>query len=637
MYISRHHGCEAPTSFGSFLVSAGYISSGELFEARTESMRLNCSVISSLQSTGRLNNNTLSQASARFLRLGIIDIVKTPPDPTLAALFDPALLLRFGVLPWQKEAEKTVLLCANHESYRSFLSHVDTDPSQFEIGIAKHDEIFEWLIHYHNGTLVSRASARVSENESCRTWEVHTSRRRLAMTLFGISALLMLVAIFPHAVLGLFSIWAIVTLFISAIMRLSAYVAEVSTDPGETPPPCPQDQLPTISVLIPLFKEREIVSDLLKRLSKLTYPKALLDVNLVVETNDALTKSALENYNFPKWMRVIEVPEGAPKTKPRAMNYALDFCKGDIVGIWDAEDAPAPDQLEVVASRFHVAGTDLVCLQGILDYYNSKQNWLARCFTIEYAAWFRLILPGMSKLGLAIPLGGTTLFFKRDVLEALGGWDAHNVTEDADLGFRLARHDYRTDVIPTRTGEEANCRLWPWVRQRSRWLKGYMVTYLVHMRKPSKLLKQLGLWRFIGFQAHFLTALSQFVLAPVLWSFWLVLFGLPHPLEAFVSHNTLVVLGLSFLAIELINALINATAVSKSELRHLFFWVPTMHFYYPLGAIAAYKALFELIVKPFYWDKTQHGLSVENTRRGKLNESPASFGGIKFEARNKSF
>ena len=161
----------------------------------------------------------------------------------------------------------------------------------------------------------------------------------------------------------------------------------------------------------------------------------------------------------------------------------------------------------------------------------------------------------MSKLGLAIPLGGTTLFFKRDVLEALGGWDAHNVTEDADLGFRLARHGYRTDVIPTRTGEEANCRLWPWVRQRSRWLKGYMVTYLVHMRKPSKLLKQLGLWRFIGFQAHFLTALSQFVLAPVLWSFWLVLFGLPHPLEAFVSHNTLVVLGLSFLAIELINAL----------------------------------------------------------------------------------
>ena len=134
-----------------------------------------------------------------------------------------------------------------------------------------------------------------------------------------------------------------------------------------------------------------------------------------------------------------------------------------------------------------------------------------------------------------------------------------------------------------------------------------MVTYLVHMRKPSKLLKQLGPWRFIGFQAHFLTALSQFVLAPVLWSFWLVLFGLPHPLEAFVSHNTLVVLGLSFLAIELINALINATAVSKSELRHLFFWVPTMHFYYPLGALAAYKALFELIVKPFYWDKTQHG------------------------------
>ena len=131
MYISRHHGREAPSSFGSFLVSAGYISSRELLDARTESMRLNCSIINSLKCTGRLNNNTLSQASARYLRLEIVDIVKTPPDPSLAALFDPALLLRFGVLPWQKEAEKTVLLCANHGSYRSFLSHVDTDPSQF--------------------------------------------------------------------------------------------------------------------------------------------------------------------------------------------------------------------------------------------------------------------------------------------------------------------------------------------------------------------------------------------------------------------------------------------------------------------------------------------------------------------------
>ena len=246
MYISRHHGREAPLSFGSFLVSAGYISSRELLDARTESMRLNCSIINSLKCTGRLNNNTLSQASARYLRLEIVDIVKTPPDPSLAALFDPALLLRFGVLPWHKEAEKTVLLCANHENYRSFLSHVDTDPSQFELGIAKHDEIFEWLIHYHNDTLVSRASARVSESESCRTWEVHTCRRKLAMTLFGISALYVLVTIFPHAVLGLFSIWAIATLFISAIMRLAAYIAEVSTEPDVTPHPCPQDQLPTI-------------------------------------------------------------------------------------------------------------------------------------------------------------------------------------------------------------------------------------------------------------------------------------------------------------------------------------------------------------------------------------------------------
>jgi hypothetical protein len=156
------------------------------------------------------------------------------------------------------------------------------------------------------------------------------------------------------------------------------------------------------------------------------------------------------------------------------------------------------------------------------------------------------------------------------------------------------------------------------------------------MREPAKLYRQIGLWRFIGFQAHFVTALSQFMLAPVLWSFWLVLFGLPHPLEAYVSHEILVALGLSFLAIELANALINASAVSKPELKHLFAWVPIMHFYYPLGALAAYKALFELVAKPFYWDKTQHGLSLSHLQEQTQNSLPPRLGSVELESGHKS-
>ncbi|WP_272004760.1 glycosyltransferase family 2 protein [Roseovarius sp. ZX-A-9] len=341
-------------------------------------------------------------------------------------------------------------------------------------------------------------------------------------------------------------------------------------------------------------------------------------------------------------MRAVIVPEGQPRTKPRAMNYALDFCEGDIIGIFDAEDSPDPDQITQVARRFQAAPPEVVCLQGSLDYYNPRQNWLARCFTIEFAAWFRVMLPGLARLGLAIPLSGTTLYFRRPALEELGGWDAHNVTEDADLGFRLARHGYRTEMIGTVTGEEANCRIWPWIKQRSRWLKGYMTTYLVHMRRPMQFYRQLGALKFWGFQAHFITALSQFFLAPFLWSFWLILLGLPHPLDPLISRDVLIMLGRLFLAVELLNIAIYVVAVSGRYHRHLIPWAPTMHFCTPLGTVAAYKALYELIFAPFFWDKTSHGHSLVGATAGKRAEFPESdrgfdLAGVQLEARHERF
>lgn len=622
--------------FGKYLLGTGRIKPSSLMCALSNAQLFQTSLSQSLEEQGILNADELTDAQADFLKLPIIDLANTPPNPALVAMFDPALMLRYQILPWRKRSGKYIILCHRLEDYRDFLERVNGDFSQFEIAIAKQNEILTWIVKHHKDELTRRASTRVREDQSCRTWEQHTNKKRLMVTLAGLLGFIIAVALYPRVAFGLFAAWAIFTLLISALMRMVAYVSEVSKNPGEAPPKCPEHRLPRISVLVPLFKEREIAGALLQRLQMLTYPKSLLDVVLAVEENDELTKSALQDCALPHWVKIVDVPEGQPKTKPRAMNYALDFCRGDIIGIWDAEDAPAPDQLERVADHFNSAPQDLVCLQGVLDYYNSRQNWLARCFAIEYAAWFRLILPGMSRLGFAIPLGGTTLFFKRNILEEIGGWDAHNVTEDADLGFRLARHGYRTEVITTRTGEEANCKLWPWVRQRSRWLKGYMVTYIVHMRSPQTLLRELGPWRFIGFQAHFVTALSQFILAPVLWSFWLVVLGLPHPLEGFISREILITLGLTFLMIELTNAVINGTAASKPGLRHLLAWVPTMHFYYPLGAMAAYKALYELVRKPFYWDKTQHGLSLSSSEPQAADKLTANFGRVQLETGNKS-
>jgi cellulose synthase/poly-beta-1,6-N-acetylglucosamine synthase-like glycosyltransferase len=191
----------------------------------------------------------------------------------------------------------------------------------------------------------------------------------------------------------------------------------------------------------------------------------------------------------------------------------------------------------------------------------------------------------------------------------VGGWDAHNVTEDADLGMLLARRGYRTDVIPTVTREEANNRAWPWIRQRSRWLKGYAITWWVHSRRPRALWRDLGPWRFLGVQALFLTTLAQFVLAPVLWSFWLILLGLPHPLDGVLTDESRRVLIGAFLSAEAVSLAFGILALARSPHRRLIPWVPTLFLYFPLGTFAIYKALWEVLRKPFYWDKTDHGHS----------------------------
>jgi cellulose synthase/poly-beta-1,6-N-acetylglucosamine synthase-like glycosyltransferase len=375
--------------------------------------------------------------------------------------------------------------------------------------------------------------------------------------------------------------------------------------------------------MVPLFRESDIASRLVRRLARLDYPKELLDILLVVEDDDTLTQRALSAHRLPRWMRIVTVPTGPIRTKPRALNYALDFCRGSIVGVWDAEDAPAADQIQKVVRHFQGAAPDVACLQGILDFYNARHNWLTRCFAIEYAAWFRVMLPGIARLGFVVPLGGTTLFFRREVLESLGGWDAHNVTEDADLGLRLARHGYRTELIETVTEEEPNGAVLPWIKQRSRWQKGYAMTWAVHMRAPMRLWRELGAKRFAGVQVLFLGSLSQSLLTPVLWSYWLVAFGLYHPVASHIPGWANVALGTLFVLSELVNIAVGIWATRGPAHRHLVAWVPTLHFYFPLGALSSYKAAWEMLCKPFFWDKTRHGvLDSSDTPQAKAEGLP---------------
>lgn len=413
--------------------------------------------------------------------------------------------------------------------------------------------------------------------------------------------------LWPQAVLAVLLGWTVAMLLGTMALRAAVLWLTLRAAPPK-PGPAPRlARLPTVSIIVALYRESDIAARLVRRLGRLDYPRHLLDILLVVEQVDDPTRNALAEADLPPWMRVVVAPEGRIKTKPRALNHALPLCRGSIIGVYDAEDAPEPDQIRRVVDRFCQRGPRVACLQGILDFYNPATNWLSRCFTIEYAGWFRVMLPGLQRLGLPIPLGGTTLFFRRDVLDRLGGWDAANVTEDADLGVRLARHGYRTETIESTTYEEANCRALPWIKQRSRWIKGYMMTYATHMRDPALLWRQLGARQFLGFQVLFLGSITQVLMVPVMFSLWAVGLGLPHPLTTSLPAPLLLALAGLFIAGEGLGMLLGLVGLRRSGQPISRAWVPTLHFYYPLAALASYKAVWELIHRPFYWDKTSHG------------------------------
>lgn len=323
-------------------------------------------------------------------------------------------------------------------------------------------------------------------------------------------------------------------------------------------------------------------------------------------------------------MRVLIVPPGQITTKPRALNYALPFYRGEIVGIYDAEDAPHPEQINDIVATFHVEPKKVACIQAVLDFYNARSNALSRFFAIEYATWFRLILPGLARMGFAVPLGGTSVFFRRDVLEELHGWDAHNVTEDADLGIRLARAGYQTKLIKSVTLEEANNKTWPWIKQRSRWLKGYLITYFTHMRRPMRLLFELGVWKFLGFQAFFLSSISQYMLAPLIWSCMLLYFGAPVWMQSALPTEFLNTMMFAFIGMWIASTAVYIIAVSGENHRHLIPWSILMSIYMALGTLAIYKGAWELVTKPFYWEKTAHGHSNEDLDQAPSVESASS-------------
>ena len=557
---------------------------------------------------GRIEQITSAPLQKRVDGAGAaqIDPRLSPPDISLILRLGASDCLRHGVLPWRQIGGATVILSSRPDQIKRHLSRLELLFGPVRVALCTETALQAAVLLTSGPALAAQAEARVDASDSCRTWN---ARRTLMYASAGLVATAGLALLLPYFMLGLLVAWAVLTLFFGTALKAAAGWLALSRPARPTAGQSPVlARLPVVSVFVPLYREREIARHLLTRLSVIDYPADLLDICLILEDDDELTRATLGQVELPAHFQIIEVPKATLRTKPRALNYALDFAKGSIIGIYDAEDAPAPDQISKVVQRFAELGPEVACLQGILDYYNSDSNWLARCFTLEYATWFRVILPGLQRLGLVVPLGGTTLFLRRPAIEAVGGWDAHNVTEDADLGLRLVRHGFRTELIETVTQEEANARTLPWIKQRSRWLKGYAVTWAVHMRNPARLWRDIGPWRFLGVQVLFLGTLSQFVLAPLLWSFWIIPFGIHHPVLDILPAGIVMGIGIFFLMSELIGIVVAAMAAQRAGKPWLMVWAPTLQLYFILASFAVYKALVEIVTRPYYWDKTVHGI-----------------------------
>ncbi len=377
---------------------------------------------------------------------------------------------------------------------------------------------------------------------------------------------------------------------------------------------------PMYTILCPLYHEAEVVPQFVQAMLALDYPAEKLQILFLTEADDVETRQAIRALSLPPHFKIVTVPDGRPRTKARACNYGLMQATGTYVVIYDAEDIPDPLQLKKAVLAFSKHGPEAACVQAKLNFYNIQQNILTRWFTAEYSVWFDLILPGLQRAKFSLPLGGTSNHFRTAVLRALGGWDAYNVTEDCDMGLRLAHYHFKTIVLNSTTLEEANSQVKNWIRQRSRWIKGYMQTYLVHMRQPLKDLQQGRFYDLLSLQIVVGSGTCMLFLNPLMWIMLIIYLAFQPWISGIYQilfPTPILYIGVFCLIFgNFFYIYLYILACLKRKHYSLMKWALLIPCYWGLISIAGMLALFELLVKPHYWQKTIHGLHLKSKYSG---------------------
>lgn len=373
--------------------------------------------------------------------------------------------------------------------------------------------------------------------------------------------------------------------------------------------PLTDAQLPPYTVLVALYKEAQVLPGLVDALDALDYPRDRLQILLVLEEADEETRLAAARIPLPAHVGVVVVPDRQPRTKPKALNYALQIATGEIVAVYDAEDEPEPDQLRKAAAVLVAGRGRIGCAQARLTIDPQQPSWIARQFALEYAALFNGLLPVLAAWRLPVPLGGTSNHFLRSALEEVGGWDPYNVTEDADLGIRLGRAGFRVAMVASQTFEEAPQEFDIWLKQRTRWLKGYMQTLVVHTRQPRRLVAELGMWGTLGFLCTVAGVALSALVHPFLYVMVVVAIvsgTLPEVGDS-IPSMALATVAWTNLAVGYGAAIaLAAIATRRGGWRAPAVSLLTLPVYWLLVSIAGYRALWQLTRTPHSWEKTPH-------------------------------
>ena len=561
-----------------------------------------------LVTAGVLTDRDYVQCLARHSGLAVATLGQMPRSA--CPVDDDRLIagLATGIIPIRNGRELTWVVAPWHLSARFLLATLQRYPEmRSRVALTTMEEMRDFA--HREASVAVSCRAAFDMRAYSPALSAGSVRSRLPLRWFAAAM---------SCVAGLFAFQSPVTIAIDialAIMFLSwsglrVVATLLSSAPDDEHARVGDDDLPLYSIIVALYREAEATRGLIAALSRLDYPKERLDIKLVVESDDLETRFALNMMDLPPPFEIVIAPSAGPRTKPKALNAALPFVRGRYVAVFDAEDRPETGQLRIALSAFERGDPRLACVQARLTIDNTRDNWLTRLFTAEYAGLFDVFLPGLAAWHMPLPLGGTSNHFHTPTLRGLGGWDPYNVTEDADLGIRLARAGYRTTLVQSSTYEEAPGRLMPWIRQRTRWFKGYLQTWAVHMRAPRKLWQELGAGGFLVFQlvigGAVLAALVHGIFAGVIIgqvASGLLFAGKSGTFEQIFAGLYFV----SLIAGYLLSGLVGFIGLSRRRLLRSAPYLLLLPLYWLLLSVAAWRAAFQLIRAPYHWEKTDHG------------------------------